>query len=95
MEVDVHVIAHLDDTCQRHLDDSDAATGAADALNERAYLLRLDVARRLRAHGIGYRDIGHLLEIHEHRVRLILRDQPDRSSEYRSQPESRLVSCSQ
>jgi hypothetical protein len=71
---DVHVIPQLDDACQRHLDDSDAATAAADDLNERCYLLRLQVAHRLRALGIGYRDIGYLLEMHEHRVRLLLTD---------------------
>jgi len=78
--VDVHVIAQLGDGCQRHLDDSDAATAAADELNERAertaYLLRLQVAHRLRAFGIGYRDIGYLLAMHEHRARLLLTDPP-------------------
>lgn len=72
--MDVHVIAQLDDTCQRHLDDSNAATAAADELNERAYLLRLQVSRQLRALGMGHRDIGHLLDMHEHRVRLLLTD---------------------
>jgi hypothetical protein len=70
----VDVIAQLDDACQRHLDDSDAGTAAADELNERAHLLRLQVAQRLRTLGIGYRDIGHLLTMHEHRVRLLLTD---------------------
>ncbi len=64
--VDVHVIAQLDDACRRHLDASDVATGAADELNERAYLLR--------AFGIGFHDVGYLLDMHEHRGRLLLTD---------------------
>jgi hypothetical protein len=76
VEADVHVIAQLDDACQRHLDDSDAATATADELNEWPYLQRLQLAHWLRALGIGYRDIGHLLDMHEHRIWLLLNDPP-------------------
>jgi len=72
--VDALVIPQLDDTCRRHVQASDAATAAADELNDRCYLLRLQLAHRLRALEIGYRDIGYLLEMHEHRVRLLVTD---------------------
>lgn len=72
--VDVLVIPQLPDTCQRHIDDFDTATATADDLNERCHLLRLEVAQRLRELELGYRDIGDLLDIHEHRVRLLLTD---------------------
>jgi len=72
--VDVLVIPKLDETCRRHIDEADTATAAADDLNERCYLLRLEVAHRLRALELGYRDIGYLLDMHEHRVRLLLTD---------------------
>lgn len=72
--VDVHLIPQLPGTCQRHIDDADTATATADDVNERCYLLRLQVAQRLRALELGYRDIGYLLEMHEHRVRLLLTD---------------------
>jgi len=68
------VIPQLDETCRRHIDAADTATATADDLNERCYLLRLQVAQRLRALELGYRDIGYLLDMHEHRVRLLLTD---------------------
>lgn len=52
---------------------SDLASAAAQDLQLQTYELRVDVARRLRALGIGYADIGELLGIHTHRVRLLLK----------------------
>jgi len=72
--VDVLVVPQLAETCQRHIDAADIATAIADDLNERCYLLQIQVAQRLRALEVGYRDIGYLLEMHEHRVRLLLTD---------------------
>jgi hypothetical protein len=63
----------LPDDLEAALRASDVATAAADEVQSQAYELRLDVATRLRALGIGFADIGELLAIHTHRVRLLLR----------------------
>lgn len=51
---------------------SDVASAAAEDLQLRAYDMRLGIVRRLRGLGIGFADIGELLGIHPHRVRLLL-----------------------
>jgi len=48
----------------------------AGRLHQQAYGLRLKIARHLRSLGVGYRDIGDLLGIHHHRVRLLLGHAP-------------------
>lgn len=61
-----------DDNVDRAVQESSVATAEADDLHRRTYGLRLSVARKLRGLGIGYRDIGDLLEMHVHRVRRLL-----------------------
>lgn len=51
---------------------ADTATAEDEDLRLRTYELRADLTRRLAGLGIGARDIGDLLGIHEHRVRTLL-----------------------
>jgi hypothetical protein len=71
-DTDVILCPQLPDELDEMLRASDLASAAAQDLQLQAYELRLDVARRLRALGIGFADIGELLAIHAHRVRLLL-----------------------
>lgn len=69
---DVTLCAELWDGLEESVRAAGLATAAADDLELRAYELRLDVAHRLRALGVGFGDIGELIGIHPHRVRVLL-----------------------
>lgn len=72
-DTDVMLCPELPDDLEECLRASDHTSAAADDLELRVYELRLDVARRLRILGVGFGDIGELLGMHVHRVRLLLR----------------------
>ena len=62
----------LPDDLEQAIRAADLATADAEDYQRRTYELRLDLAGRLRGLDVGYQDIGHLLDIHAHRVRLLL-----------------------
>jgi hypothetical protein len=69
---DILLCPQLPDELEQAVRVADIATADADGYQHRAHELRLDVARRLRDLEIGYQDIGYLLGMHTHRVRLLL-----------------------
>lgn len=71
-DIDVMLCPELPDELEDSLRASHLAGAEAEDHQRRAYELRLDVTRRLRGLGIGFADIGHLLGLHVHRVRLLL-----------------------
>ncbi len=71
-DADVMLCPELPDELERAIRGADLATAGAEERERAAYELRRDVARRLRDLGIGYADIGQLLGINGHRVRLLL-----------------------
>lgn len=71
-DAEVMLCPELPDELETAIHVSDLASAAAEDHQRQAYELRLDVAGRLRGLGIGFGDIGQLLGIHVHRVRLLL-----------------------
>ena len=71
-DADILLCPQLPADLEAALRTPDVATAEDEDLRARTYELRADVARRLRAVGIAVRDIGDLLGIHEHRVRMLL-----------------------
>lgn len=71
-DTDVVLCPQLPDELDDMLRTSDFASAAAQDLQVQAYELRRHVAGRLRALRIGFADVGELLAIHPHRVRLLL-----------------------
>jgi hypothetical protein len=71
-DIDVLLCPQLPDELDEMIRALDLATADAGDLQVEAYGLRVELARRLRILGVGFADIGELLAIHVHRVRLLL-----------------------
>lgn len=71
-DTDVVLCPQLPNELESALRASDLASATAQDLQLQTYELRLDLCRRLRTLRIGFADIGELLAVHAHRVRLLL-----------------------